>query len=340
MPKHSRSKCLVLARGAAYHGPVEIFESLPQKIDARSCDLNVVFQCNLSCRGCYHLSPVMKNMFADPKQVFDDFEKLSKHYHTQSVALVGGEPLLHPNLAEIIGAVRASQVCETIRLVTNGLLLDRMKRLTWQSLDEVEISCYPDSSPSEQLIARNRDIAADYEVKFQVIRKEYFRIPYSETGTANTGLIHRIYRACRLAHLGYCHTVHQGYFYKCAPSLFLPLLHAGPPSNDGIKIDDSKDFRQKLKRYLDSQGPLGACRHCLGSAGKRIAHHQVHRNQWRQHQKETTESLLDYDSLNVTELVMEAAEKPNFFKLRERLAQSRRWNGSMIGVERALPPGQ
>jgi molybdenum cofactor biosynthesis enzyme MoaA len=92
----------------------------------RRCEINVAEHCNLSCRACSHLSPVHPKAFADPAVVARDLGALAHSYHAKTVRLLGGEPLLHPDLPSVIDAVRASRVCETITVVTNGILQPRV----------------------------------------------------------------------------------------------------------------------------------------------------------------------------------------------------------------------
>ena len=57
--------------------------------------------------------------------------------------LVGGEPLLHPELVELVEVARRAAIAPRISLTTNGLLLPRMSEPFWRGLDAVTISLYP-----------------------------------------------------------------------------------------------------------------------------------------------------------------------------------------------------
>ena len=85
--------------------------------------------------------------FADPQTLRRDLQTLSKFYYTDMVRLLG-EPLLHPNILEIIAIAKESKIADEVRLCTNGLLLWKMPDEFWQGLNRVEVSVYPDREMS------------------------------------------------------------------------------------------------------------------------------------------------------------------------------------------------
>ena len=87
-------------------------------------EINVSYGCNLKCRYCVH--------FCDTMTGFVSLEELSVWLQTwrnkispSHVRLIGGEPLLHPDLETIIRMVRNTWQATRIDLVTNGLLLSQ-----------------------------------------------------------------------------------------------------------------------------------------------------------------------------------------------------------------------
>jgi MoaA/NifB/PqqE/SkfB family radical SAM enzyme len=94
-------------------------------------------RCNLSCSYCNefddHSAPVATG---DLMRRIDRLAALG----TGIITLSGGEPLLHPDLDDIIGRIRAHGAIAT--LITNGYLLsrDRIARLNRAGLDHLQIS--------------------------------------------------------------------------------------------------------------------------------------------------------------------------------------------------------
>jgi MoaA/NifB/PqqE/SkfB family radical SAM enzyme len=94
-------------------------------------------RCNLACAYCNeyddHSSPVPTS---DVLRRVDHLAALG----TGIVTLSGGEPLLHPDLDEIVSHIRGRGLIAT--LITNGYLLsrDRIRRLNRAGLDHLQIS--------------------------------------------------------------------------------------------------------------------------------------------------------------------------------------------------------
>jgi hypothetical protein len=230
----------------------------------------------------------------DPEIVYRDLSRLAAYYSARNVRLLGGEPLLHRDLLQVIAAVRESGITKCTRILTNGILLPRMPDAFWESVDEVQVSLYPGVTLAPSQLQRVENAARDHGVKLEVRKFTHFRESYSETGTSNRQLVWRIFKTCQIAHVWQCHTIHDGRFYRCPQAVFLrPILIEAQLPDEGLVIDSCPDFGRRLKEYIERDTPFTACTHCLGSVGKLYPHELIARNQWRQRQVEPTEHLLD-----------------------------------------------
>ena len=282
------------------------------KIWARKCELDPVEHCNLSCRACSHLSPIQPRRIVEPDDVERDLRLLGRHYHARWIRLVGGEPLLHPNLVEVVRAARRSGLGDGVSIVTNGVLLPGSPDSLWQAVDAIEVSLYPGKSLSEDEQAVCRRRARAHGVDLRLVRVSRFRESYSELGTDNTHLTARIYGSCRIAHQWQCHTVAGGHFFKCPPAYFLPrTLRPGSHDllADGIRLDRRSTLADELLAYLNDRRPLRSCANCLGTAGRPLQHTQVKRAGFRQLQARPTEELIDPGELDSDPLWMTRARK-------------------------------
>lgn len=97
----------------------------------KACEIGINYNCKLSCRGCSHLSPAFIKRFEVPAPIFNACSILGKYYHPKYIKLVGGEPLLHPDLLQVIDAIRSSGLSNYIQVVTNGQLLANMSDEFW-----------------------------------------------------------------------------------------------------------------------------------------------------------------------------------------------------------------
>jgi len=277
----------------------------------RTCEVNIAEHCNLRCRSCTHLSPALPKHFVDPGDLRSDLTTLARSYHANVLKILGGEPLLHPNLLDVIMAARESQVAEKMEIWTNGLLLPRMEHRVWEAVDSVRISLYPGRSLKQHQLDRCIDLAHQHNVPLRYKRYQAFQESYSERGTNDPSLVKKIYATCNEAHRWRCHTVANGWFFKCPQGYFIPRgMSFGQEATyrNGIKIEDSPDFRDRLLSYLTSPEPLPACRNCLGSSGKWFDHQQVRREEFRQAQCQATEDLIHPRLVGPTRLALARAE--------------------------------
>ncbi|HYO82689.1 MAG TPA: radical SAM protein [Bryobacteraceae bacterium] len=94
-------------------------------------------RCNLECEYCNEYDD-----FSKPVPLTTLFGRIDRlaHLGTTIVTLSGGEPLLHPELDDVIRRIRQRGMIAG--LITNGYLLvpDRIKRLNSAGLDHMQIS--------------------------------------------------------------------------------------------------------------------------------------------------------------------------------------------------------
>lgn len=107
-------------------------------------DLMIAYSCNIACRGCISLSDFKRDGIADFDDIKQWIEYWSKLLEPKIVTLFGGEPCLHPRLVEICKLVRQYWPTCTIRLITNGYLLDRFEPSGWFDFGcfEIQVSVH------------------------------------------------------------------------------------------------------------------------------------------------------------------------------------------------------
>ncbi len=110
-------------------------------VEIQLCD-----RCNLDCAYCSHLSPVSKPVTISLETLEAECHRLAR-VGVDEVNLMGGEPLLHPQVCDAIKLTRS--ILPNIKLIvsTNGLLLPRMNKDFWQCCREnkvvLRITPYP-----------------------------------------------------------------------------------------------------------------------------------------------------------------------------------------------------
>lgn len=161
----------------------------------------VTRRCNLSCAYCNEYDKVSQPV---PLEEMKERIAALANLNTLIVTCTGGEPLLHPNLAEIIKEIRRHKMTATA--ITNGYLLtqQRIEELNEAGLQELQISIdniVPDeySQKSLKVLDRKLQLLAEH-AKFQVNVNSVLGISDERTPDA-------IAVAERATHYGFTHTV-------------------------------------------------------------------------------------------------------------------------------------
>lgn len=105
--------------------------------------LSVTDSCNLRCIYC--MEEDAQNFLESSNKLNDDeilkIVKASSKLGIKKIRITGGEPLVRPNIVELIGKINEIQGIEEIYMTTNGILLaDKVENLVKNGLTGVNIS--------------------------------------------------------------------------------------------------------------------------------------------------------------------------------------------------------
>lgn len=111
-------------------------------------ETHLVDHCNLNCKGCGHFSPLSKEKYLDFKTFHRDIGRLSELFdNIHYICLMGGEPLLHPQITSFLDIARDVFPRAKIVIVTNGILLLTQSQLFWDVCKKrdvaIDITPYP-----------------------------------------------------------------------------------------------------------------------------------------------------------------------------------------------------
>ena len=227
-------------------------------------EVQLADHCNLNCVSCSHFSPIADKNFLDVTNYEKDcerFAELTKKY-VYKIHLMGGEPLLHDNIIKIIQITRKNfQKC-TIKIVTNGILLDRMEAEFWQLCKKnkviISITYYPISINIKNI----SELSSRYGVEIESFRSDLnlnFRKDILDIkGTQN---YKKTFERCSPV----CHHLYEGKLYMCRVPAYIKYVNKYFSQNfivspdDYIDIYQVKDIKAILK-YL--KNPIPFCRYC------------------------------------------------------------------------------
>jgi hopanoid biosynthesis associated radical SAM protein HpnH len=139
--------------------------------------LEPLFRCNLECRGCGKIQypeEILKKMLT-PEQCFNAVEECG----APVVTIAGGEPLIHPQMKEIVDGMIARG--KVVYLCTNALLLKR-KIDMFEPSDQFTFSIHLDGLKEHHDTCVNRE--GTYEVAIEAIKeakRRGFRVTTNST---------------------------------------------------------------------------------------------------------------------------------------------------------------
>ncbi|MDF1739217.1 MAG: radical SAM protein [Verrucomicrobiales bacterium] len=260
--------------------PNEHYEIANGRIQTRSLEVHIVDHCNLRCWGCCSLSPVSAKSFYDPDHMKRQLSLVGKAISPRRLKLVGGEPLLHPEIIKCLEIARAAEVAPSLSVTSNGFLLPRMKDEFWELVDHMTISLYPDPPLPESVIETIKAKAREHEVELNWKKQDNFVGMDRDDLKADEVETQAIYETCWLRRS--CHLIAHDRFYTCTrPSHVHSVsgLEDSPYLNDGIPLSDDPNLAEQILEYLVGKKPLETCRLCLGGDAPSRPHHQLKRDE-------------------------------------------------------------
>lgn len=110
-------------------------------------ETHIVDHCNLNCKACCHYCNVTDKNFIDINKFRSDFQELSAKFDIKLIRLMGGEPLLHPDVHQFLYVTREFFPYTEIFFVTNGTLLENASEDFWKAVRQthtiIDVTKYP-----------------------------------------------------------------------------------------------------------------------------------------------------------------------------------------------------
>ncbi len=249
-------------------------------------EMNVVDQCNLNCKGCAHFSNICDNNWVSIDKFKRDLILVNEKFDLYYFRLLGGEPLLHPKLAELIRISHEVLKETKIVIVTNGLLISKLDEKTLQTIADnnvlISISLY---EPTNAVLDEISFILKKYNIKFiinddffsqnNVIDKFQTRLSTERVNDGEFVSKNCIGRFCRF--------LRDGKISKCYYPLLIDILNKKYKTNYAVTDDDFIDIASvengwQLIEKLNKKIPF--CDYCSS---------EVYEFNWEAHHKNDNE---------------------------------------------------
>jgi organic radical activating enzyme len=257
---------------------------LAKKLSVYGLEYRLSSHCNLSCKGCSAASPYAPRQLSSTDDFKASLEKLEPYLVADRITLLGGEPLLNPQLVDFLRIAKKSGISRQVVLTTNALLLDKCSQEIWSLLDGVEISLYPKNFDQvKNKIGDFIESANKNSTFLSIYPKSTFDhilfsspLPESQVGL--------VFKECQYKHS--THTISNQKLYRCSISssihYYLNNFLEQSELNafrDYVRLDNSKNLKQDIVSLLTREQHLSSCRYCAGSSGCSFQSEQLKRGE-------------------------------------------------------------
>ncbi len=236
-------------------------------------EMFITSYCNLKCKYCSASIPYYLNTY------HIDLDFLLKQLNAyldvidgvETFRVIGGEPFLHPNLADILDHLVASDKIHTVHIVTNGTIVPRDERIrdilrnkkVW-----LDISNYGEVSDKVSELEELRD-QGEIQMNIDEVNNwfwpnhKYNDLQLGEEETAKR------YHSCP----DYCHVLRDGKFFTCGEAFHIANIPDSPMKAGVDYVDllhgggSRKKKRQEVLDVAFKRKPsLSACNRCGGGS--------------------------------------------------------------------------
>jgi len=142
-------------------------------------EVSLVDHCDLNCQCCNSFAPIAEKKYYNVEKLENDFKRMHElaDGKIDRISLLGGEPLLHPDLLKILDIAR-KYFCKasSIHIMTNGILLDKQSHEFWASCKKnnvkVTITKYPIKLPFEKIerTGKEHGVVIEYTDNKQAVK--------------------------------------------------------------------------------------------------------------------------------------------------------------------------
>jgi hypothetical protein len=243
----------------------------PRDADYNSFEINLTDHCNMSCQMCDHYSQLSEPWFIDVDVLDRDLKRMTELCNGQCavITLLGGEPLLHPEIVKCCEITRTRFPNTPIVLLTNAILLLKMDML-WSACQRlhiiINITRYPIRINYGAIIKK----AADYNVQLQLSSDIHSEVPIEDAKISFKHVFDLrgkddsiLFPACHyFNHLG---VLKGGRYYMCPVSAHIDIFNKYFNQNLQLTEKDSVDIFEacsfdEIARFQANKIPF--CRYC------------------------------------------------------------------------------
>ena len=226
-------------------------------------EMHLVDHCNLNCKGCSHFSSLVKGQaLIDIDDLTQDLQRFRELFSdVYEIRLMGGEPLLHPDICKFIENTRHIFQKTSIAIYTNGILLKEMPNIFWEACRVNHAYIKLTKYPIQLDIKAIKQIAKANHVRIKIPKQ--VNIFYKFINIKGDSDPEKSFRSCRAVHI--CPFLRNGKLFTCAFAphvhLFNQFFDQSIPVTEGDYVDIYGDVTpEEILDFLMHPVPL--CQWC------------------------------------------------------------------------------
>ena len=235
-----------------------------KKKQKRFLDVHIVEHCNLNCKSCAHFSPIAEKSYISLDELEQMYKNLQPIYDKffNSIHLMGGEPLLHPKINQIIKLTRKYFSKTEIQIVTNGIKLMETSEDFINTCKEnyiiLYISQYPIAIDYTQICKRLEEHKIRYIISDKIDHFLGYSLDYNGKQNPSDS-----YRKCEYA--GFCIQLKHNKLFPCFQCAHIEHINKYFNTNFMYEKGDYLDLdfsisKKSFRKFISTPRPF--CKYC------------------------------------------------------------------------------
>jgi organic radical activating enzyme len=185
----------------------------------------ITTSCDLACPGCDRFIDFNHSWHETLDELKTNMDVWARRIQPKRISLIGGEPLIHPNLCEIVSHTRQCFPDSIIEIFTNGILLNTQPHLIdtliKNSPSFISITIHTQNQIIKDLINTNiKNFIQDKDIEFEISDAteagwyDYRKTINNKTKPWNDNNPEKSYKSCGVKLIP---IVYKNQLYKCPP---------------------------------------------------------------------------------------------------------------------------
>ena len=226
--------------------------------------------CNLNCKGCIlACNAFTSGSHIELEQLKKDGKRMSEiFFDIPWIRIFGGEPLLHPEIIEILKSYRSYFPDSELDLCTNGLLIPKMGQEFWECIKMERISIHVSGyKPTYHMLDKIDAILDEQGIPYAILKREKFWTNYTDKPNND---MEKSFKRCTGSG---CREVYRGKITMCPAMVGFQKLNkefgASYQITENIDFFDIHDPKIDIWKVMEKfDYPINLCKYCSDAETK------------------------------------------------------------------------